>query len=165
MVDYEKIVREVIDVVWSQGQVVRIPEFYTEDFKCHQPEQKLNWVGATTRLDWIGHEGVRAVVTTVRSAFPDYTETPEHVVVSGDMVAMRMRNRGTHSGTPIGKFSATGRAFEVIDTMFVRMRDGKIEEQWGLIDQFAAAVQLGLIDRNGIHVPHTGSSPVPSTGD
>lgn len=148
--DYEKIAREVIDVVWSQGQVDRIPEFYTEDFRCHQPVQKLNWVGATKRLDWNGHAGVREVVETVRSAFPDYTETPEHVVVSGDMVAMRMRNRGTHTGTPIGDFSATGRSFEVIDTMFVRMRDGKIEEQWGLIDQFAAAVQLGLIDQNGI---------------
>ncbi|WP_019160180.1 ester cyclase [Brevibacterium senegalense] len=156
--DYGQIVRDVVDVVWSQGQVDRIPEFYTEDFTCHQPKQKINWVGATKRLTWEGHDGVREVVETVRAAFPDYTESPEHVVVEGDMVAMRMINRGTHTGVAVGSFEATGRSFEAIDTMFVRMKGGRIAEQWGMIDQFAAAVELGFIDKTGVHVSMSGPS-------
>lgn len=144
--DIGQIAVNCIDTIWNRGLVDRIPDFYTEDFYCEQASPSLNWTGSPNIEAWSGHDGVRAVVTQVREVIPDYTETPQHVVVSGDMVAMRMINRGTHTGQSIGKFPASGRRFEVVDTMFVRFRDGKIAEQWGLFGEYAIAVQLGLID-------------------
>lgn len=144
--DIKQIAIDCIATVWTAGKVERIPDFYTEDFYCKQPAPSLNWTGSQDTGAWQGHEGVRAAVTQVRAVFPDYSETPEHVVASGDMVAMRMINRGTHTGQPIGKFPASGKKFEVVDTMFVRFSNGKIAEQWGLFDEYAVAVELGLID-------------------
>lgn len=131
--------------VWSKGDLSRIPEYYTEGFIGHMTEPALNWVGATSPVAWRGHAGLAALVRDVRAAFPDYTETPQLVVAHGDQIAMRMINRGTHTGTPIAGMPATGRHFEAVDTMFVRLEGGRIAEQWGLIDQFAIGMQLGLL--------------------
>lgn len=140
----EQIVRDCIASVWTRGEVDRIPEFYTEDFYSNQPRPYLCFAGDTT-TEWKGYEGVRQAVEDSHDAFPDYSETPEIVVAAGDMVAMRMINRGTHTGRAIGSFAPSGKSFESVDTMFVRMRDGKICEQWGLFDEFSAGIQLGLI--------------------
>lgn len=142
----EELARLTIDEVWTRGQIDRIPEFYTEDFKAHQPKPRLNWTGMTRLATWTGHQGLREVVTAVRSICPDYTETPQLVVSSGDMVAMRMINRGTHTGRAVGRFPASGRSFEAVDTMFVRVSDGRIAEQWGLFDTYAVCTQLGFIE-------------------
>lgn len=131
--------------VWSEGDLSKIPEYYTEGFVGHMTTPALNWVGATAPVAWRGHEGLRALVSDVRTAFPDYTETPQLVVANGDFIAMRMINRGTHTGAPIAGLEATGRSFEAVDTMFVRLEGGRIAEQWGLIDQFAIGVQVGLL--------------------
>ncbi|MGF2949043.1 ester cyclase [Microbacterium alcoholitolerans] len=139
------IAEEAIRVVWSEGDTSRIPEFYTADFVAHQPRPSLNWTGAPETMDWTGHAGLKAVVNAVRASFPDYTETPELVVADGDLIAMRMRNRGTHTGSPIGRLAASGKRIDVVDTMFVRISNGKIAEQWGLFDEFSVGLQLGLI--------------------
>lgn len=148
----EEIVRQAIEVVWCRGEVDRIAEFYTEDFHAHQPKIRLNWYGMTGRPAWVGHEGLRHIITTIKSVCPDYSETPHLVVGSGDMVAMRMINRGTHTGRPVGRFQPSGKSFEAVDTMFVRMVDGRIAEQWGLFDQHAVCVQLGFIEPSGLTI-------------
>jgi predicted ester cyclase len=130
--------REVIDIVWNRGEVDRIPDFYDEGFVSHQSSPGVAWPP--------GHEGVRMCVLAVRAIFPDYTETPELVVAQGDMVAMRMINRGTHTGLPAGGHAPTGRSFEAVDTMFVRCRDGRLVEQWGLFDLYALTCQLGIAE-------------------
>lgn len=144
----EEIARQTIEVVWCRGELDRIPEFYTEDFHAHQPKIRLNWSGFAGRPSWVGHEGLRRIVATIKSVCPDYSETPELVVGSGDMVAMRMINRGTHTGRAVGRFPPSGRSFEAVDTMFVRMAGERIAEQWGLFDQHAVCVQLGFIERS-----------------
>lgn len=94
----EDIARQTIEVIWCRGEVDRIPEFYTEDFHAHQPNIRLNWTGIPGRPTWVGHEGLRNIVTWIKSVCPDYHEAPQLVVGSGDMVAMRMINTGTHTG-------------------------------------------------------------------
>jgi predicted ester cyclase len=142
----EDIARKTIEVVWCRGELDRIPEFYTDDFHAHQPNIRLNWAGMASRPSWVGHEGLRQIITNIKSVCPDYNEAPQLVVGSGDMVAMRMINRGTHTGRAVGRFQPSGKSFEAIDTMFVRMVGGRIAEQWGLFDQHAVCVQLGFIE-------------------
>ncbi|MPV38361.1 ester cyclase [Georgenia subflava] len=129
------IVRASIDAIWCRGELDRIPEFYTEDFVSHQP--------ATPGFHWPpGHEGVREVVARMRTTFPDYHESPKFVISEGDLVAVHQLNTGTNTGD--GPFPPTGKRFEAIDAMVCKMRDGKIAEQWGLLDLYAIVVQLGV---------------------
>jgi predicted ester cyclase len=133
--DNAKVVLESIEAIWNRGEYDRIPEFYTEDFVSHQP--------GTPGMTWpAGHEGVREISSAERRAFPDYTEAPMFVMSEGDFVAVFQVVTGTNTGE--GSYPATGKAFQAIDTMFIRMRDGKLAEQWGLMDLYAIAVQLGL---------------------
>jgi len=143
--DLENFARACIREVWTEGRLDRIAHYYADDFVCAQPRPSLNWTDSPS-ITWNGPAGVRAAVEAVRSVFPDYSETPELVIASSDMVAMRMINRGTHTGRALGSMPATGRAFEVVDTMFVRVANEKIVEQWGLFDEFGVAIQLGLIE-------------------
>lgn len=130
-----KVVIESIKVIWNQGEYDRIPEFYTEDFISHQPETPgLNWSS--------GHKGVREIVSAMRRTFPDYAESPKFVLAEGDFVSVFQINTGTNTGN--GSFAATGKAFKAIDAMVIRMREGRLAEQWGLLDLYAIVTQLGL---------------------
>lgn len=151
------VAEQAIRHVWTEGDLSRIPEFYAENFVGHVSTPGLNWTGVRPDFEWKGHEGVRELVTAVRATFPDYSETPQVVVASGDFIAMRMINRGTHSGQAIGEALPSGASFEVVDTMFVRLEDGLIAEQWALIDEYALGVQLGLV--SGHTLPRSDEAP------
>lgn len=134
-----------IQDVWTNGDLSKIPMYYSPNFVGHMPPgEALDWAGIPADFSWIGHAGVEALVRAVRSVFPDYSETPQLVVQQGDQIAMRMINRGTHTGGT-ERMQASGKSFEIIDTMFVRLEDGLIAEQWSLIDSFSVGIQLGLI--------------------
>ena len=57
--------------------------------------------------------------------------TIEQIVASGDLVAVRSIWKGTHKGEWMG-VAPTGKEvqFEVLD--FVRVKDGKAVEHWGM---------------------------------
>ncbi|MGN6743360.1 MAG: ester cyclase, partial [Amnibacterium sp.] len=64
-----------------------------------------------------------------RTALPDVTGTITRLVVDGDLVAMEIRWRGTHTGplaTPGGEVPPTGRRIEVWATFWQEWRDGRI---------------------------------------
>jgi predicted ester cyclase len=130
-----EIVIASIEVIWNRGELERIPEFYTEDFVTYQTETPgMNWAP--------GHKGLREIVTSVRTRFPDYTEYPKFVLAEGDFVSVFQTVTGTNTGK--GSFAPTGKAFKAIDSMVIRMRDGKLAEQWGLLDLYGISAQLGL---------------------
>jgi steroid delta-isomerase-like uncharacterized protein len=136
----EALERKTIDVIWNKGELDRLGEFYTDDFVSHQPKDSVRWDP--------GHEGLRRLISGTRARFPDYTETIEDAVAAGDRVVLRLTNRGTDTGGTRSS-PASGRSFEVRDFMLVRMRDGKIAEQWGLIDLYSMYLQLGQIEAPG----------------
>lgn len=136
----EQLVRTAFETIWNRGEVSRVHEFYTEDFQAHYPPVGPSWGE--------GPDGVKDLVTLIRTAFPDYNETIEDLISSGDRVVARMRNRGTHKG-PLPLAPATGKSFEVDDIAICRIESGKIAEQWGATDQLSLLVQLGLVQLPG----------------
>jgi len=131
----EQIVRDACQVVWTEGDMSRVGEFYSEDFQANYP-----------RTDWgVGVQGVRALAESIRASFPDYSEEIDELIVAEDLVIVRLTLRGTHNG-PLPNLPATGKAVEFKDVTICRVRDGKIVEQRGLSDHFALYQQLGLID-------------------
>ena len=131
----EQVVRDACRVVWTEGDMDRVGEFYAEDFKANYP-----------RTDWgTGVQGVRELAEGIRASFPDYREQIDELIVADDLVIVRLTIRATHTG-PLPNLLPTGKEVEFNDVSIIRVRDNKIVEQRGLSDHFALYQQLGLID-------------------
>ena len=90
-----------------------------------------------------GAQGVRAVVTSLRRAFPDFRLAIEDLVADGDTVWLRMVATGSNEGSFMGH-APTGHPMriDVFDT--IRVENGRMVEHWGVPDRLGALLQLGL---------------------
>ncbi len=134
----EELVRAACKAVWSDHDLDKIDDLYAVDFVAHYSSVGMPDVGP-------GPEGVKQLASSIRESFPDYHETVEDLVASGDRVAVRLTLRGTNTG-PLPDGTVTGKAVEFTDMTMVRIADGKIAELWGLSDHLSILVQLGTVE-------------------
>jgi predicted ester cyclase len=95
-----------------------------------------------------GPESLRHLITMLRTAFPDLRFTIEALVAEGDTVAGRLTMNGTHTG-PLMGMPPTGRKVRQAHMHFVRFRDGKAVEHWGVRDDMGMMRQMGLMPEPG----------------
>jgi predicted ester cyclase len=95
-----------------------------------------------------GPESMRGLATMLRTAFPDLRFEIEELVAEGDTVAGRLTMSGTHEGPLMGT-PPTGRSVRQDHMHFVRFRDGKAVEHWGVRDDLGMMQQLGVIPAPG----------------
>ena len=95
-----------------------------------------------------GPESMRGLATMLRTAFPDLHFEIEELVAEGDIVAGRLTMSGTHEGPLMGT-PPTGRSVRQDHMHFVRFRDGKAVEHWGVRDDLGMMQQLGVIPAPG----------------
>ena len=96
--------------------------YFTDDFVAHGAGPK------PTTL-----EGLQRLTRMWRVAFPDWRDEILDVVAENDLVVGRLRASGTHDG-PLLDIPPTGQRCEWGMIEIVRVRDGKIAEQWGYSD-------------------------------
>ena len=91
-----------------------------------------------------GREGVKEVIETLHTWFPDFTMSMEDIAAVEDRVWMRFTARGTNQGSVMRR-PPTGKkvSIDVID--IARFKNGKIVEHWGVPDQLGMLLQLGLM--------------------
>lgn len=131
-----KTVLDSIDVIFNQGLLDRIPEFYSPEFKSHQ--------GGYGLMQWDpGWDGLKRHVAELRTMWPDYHEEVEIIFGSGDLVSVRMTLTGTSLGD--GPLPQTGKAYKVKDMMICRLAEGRLIEQWGLTDNYSRLIDLGHV--------------------
>ena len=114
----ERLVRDVV----NGGQMDLLDEVLADDFVAHG-------VGKVPS----GPEGMRGLIDTWRTAFPDWQDQIDEIVAEGDLVVLKITARGTHEG-PLMGVEPTGEAVEWGMIEMVRLADGKIAEQWGYSD-------------------------------
>ena len=90
-----------------------------------------------------GPESMRGLAMMLRTAFPDLNFTIEDIVAEGDVVAGLLTMSGTHQ-VPLMGMPPTGRQVQQAHMHFVRFRDGKAIEHWGLRDDAGMMRQLGV---------------------
>jgi steroid delta-isomerase-like uncharacterized protein len=95
-----------------------------------------------------GPESMRGLATMLRTAFPDLHFEIEDMDAEGDTVAGRLTMSGTHEGPLMGT-PPTGRSVRQDHMHFVRFRDGKAVEHWGVRDDLGMMQQLGVISKPG----------------
>jgi steroid delta-isomerase-like uncharacterized protein len=82
-----------------------------------------------------------------RAAFPDLSCKVLQSVAEDDLVTARWSCTGTNTGTGNG-LPATGKRFEGGGITILRLRDGRIQQEWSSIDELQILQQLGLVPDN-----------------
>ena len=91
-----------------------------------------------------GPKGLLYASQAFRSAVPDLHCTIEDLLVSGDKVTARLLFTGTHKGEFMGH-PATGKPVRFFAIDILRIRNGKIVEDWHLEDNLTLLEQLGVV--------------------
>ena len=113
----------------SAGDFAALEYIVTPDYVLHPEDAR-------------GPAELARVVQGYREGLADLDVTVEHQFTAGDYVATRTTIRGRHDGELFGH-PATGRAIEVMGLTLSRCRDGRIEEEWELIDAGGLLAQIG----------------------
>ena len=96
-----------------------------------------------------GPEGLARMVQGYRETIGGLTVTVDQQFTEGDYVATRFTVRGRHDGELMGA-APTGRDVEVTGLTVSRCRDGRIEDEWELIDTVSLLQQVGALP-DGAH--------------
>ena len=124
-----------IDAVFTKGDLDAVEEYLTEDFIGHDPPP-----GAPD-----GRAGIRQAAAMFRAAFPDWHSDTGILVAEGDLVVEQFTASGTHQGEVFG-VPPSGRTVSMPGINIWRLRDGRIVERWGRLDELALFRQLGLVN-------------------
>jgi steroid delta-isomerase-like uncharacterized protein len=115
----------------SQGNVEALHSIVSPDYVLHPEEVR-------------GPDGLAQMVQAYRDALSGLNVTIDHQFTEGDYVATRTTIRGRHDGDLMGA-PATGREVEFSGLTISRCRDGKIEEEWELVDTVTLLRQVGVL--------------------
>jgi steroid delta-isomerase-like uncharacterized protein len=129
------LVRELIDVMFNQGDVSRIDEFVAPDFIEHE-ELPPDVPG--------GPEAPKFMTAMMQAAFPDSKAIIKDLIAEDDRVAVRMTWTGTHEGEFMG-IPPTGNRISINVFDILRIADGMVVEHWGLMDSMGLMQQLGVM--------------------
>ena len=119
---------------FNKGNASSADEFYSADCIAHVAG------GHEVR----GPEGVKELLTTLFSGYPDLHWTIEGMVAKEDRVMLRYTARGTHKGEIMG-IPPTGKEITASGISIYRIAGGKVVEGWNITDQLGMMQELGTI--------------------
>jgi steroid delta-isomerase-like uncharacterized protein len=132
--DNKRIVRAFIDRLFTEDDVSVLDELTASDYVDHDPP--FGMAGTV--------EGWRAMATMIRDAFPDWHSDMHALYADGDIVVERFTASGTHKGEIFG-IAASATVCRLAGINIFRVRDGKIVERWGRVDELGMMRQLGVV--------------------
>lgn len=131
----KQLVRDITEQIWNQHRLEAIPKFYAEDYVVdYRPYSPIRH----------GHDAIRGMVERSVATFPDYHEELHELVADGDLVVARLTISGTQKGQ-WGAIAPTGKHVEFEEIVMLKIRDGKVVWQRGIVDNLSALRQLGVI--------------------
>ncbi|MBE7471500.1 MAG: ester cyclase [Anaerolineae bacterium] len=133
------LVRQMVEEVFNRGNMSMADEFLAPDFVEHEELPP----GIPP-----GREAPKVLFTMLRSAFPDFKATIEHLIAEGDEIVLRMTWTGTHEGEFMG-IPPTGKRISINVIDILGMAEGKCVEHWGVMDSMAMMQQLGVVPAPG----------------
>jgi len=127
-------VRDFIDGLFTKGDLGAVDTYLAEDFINHDPPFGVS----------ADREGMRTAATMMRAGFTDWHSELHELIAEGDLVVERFTAGGTQTGEVMG-VPPTGREVSLPGINIFRLRDGRIVERWGRLDELGFLRQLGVV--------------------
>jgi steroid delta-isomerase-like uncharacterized protein len=134
--DNKAIVSDFIDALFTRGDLKAVDVYLADDFVNTDPP-----FGAT-----VDREGMRAAGAMFRSVFPDWHSDVALLVAEDDIVVELFTASGTHTGAELMGAKPSGERVSLPGINIWRIRDARIVERWGRLDDLGFLRQLGVID-------------------
>lgn len=129
------LVRQLVEEGINQGNIRLVDELLAPDFIEHEELPP----GIPP-----GREAPKVLFTMLRSAFPDFKATIEHLIAEGDTIVLHMTWTGTQQGEFMG-IPPTGKSISISVIDIIRIVEGQGAEHWGVMDSMAMMQQLGVV--------------------
>lgn len=129
---HKELVRRFIAEAINKGNLSNLDAFVHPSYVFRAP-------GGEQRH---GPDGLSSYLAAFRSAFPDLRVRVDDMLGEGDKVMSCFTMTGTHQGELMG-IAATGQHVTINGMLLSRFEQGKIIEEWEILDQFGLLQQLG----------------------
>ena len=129
----EKVIRRFIDEVINRGDFSVLNDLIQPNYVYRSPDQQFK-----------GAEALEGLVSAYRIAFPDINVKIDDLVNGGEKVVVSVTLTGTHEGDLMG-IPPTGKKVDIRGMILSRFEDGKIVDEYEVIDMLAMFQQIGVV--------------------
>lgn len=139
MDDPKQLVHRFVEELWNERRLDVADAIFAEDCVTHQLRSGVP-ADAVPR----GPQAIKEHVTGWVASFPDLQFRIEQMLSEGDRVVMQLLMEGTHQGAWLG-IPASGRKMQIRMFTVHRVAQGKIVEDWVLVESLGFFQQLGVV--------------------
>jgi steroid delta-isomerase-like uncharacterized protein len=125
--------------LWNNRNTNIADEIFAADCVTHQLQSGVELSGVPRIPEVVKHH-----VAEWLSSFPDLRFTVEQIIADEDHVVSRSVMQGTHTGIWVG-IAPTGKQVSIRMIVIHRIENGKIAEDWVLVESLGLFQQLGLV--------------------
>lgn len=129
----EDTMRRFVAEVINQGNFDVADEILDPGYVYRSPDEELH-----------GPEALKSFLAGYHTAFPDLRMAIDELVVADDTVVLFFTLTGTHEG-PLMGIPPTGKDIRSCGVIRSRFENGRIVEEWEVLDQLAILTQLGIV--------------------
>lgn len=133
------IVSRFYNELWNERNLNVADEIFAPDCVTHQLQSGAETVAVARNAEAVKHH-----VAEWLTGFPDLSFTVEQMLVEGERVMTQSVMRGTHTGFWLG-VAPTNKEVSVRLSVIHRVSNGKIVEDWVLVEALGFFQQLGLV--------------------
>ena len=139
MDDPKQLVSRFVEELWNGRRLDVADAIFAEDCVTHQLRS-----GVPTDAVPRGPEAIKEHMAGWLASFPDLRFSIEQMLSEGDRVATQLLMEGTHLGPWMG-IPATGKKMQIRMFTIHRVAQGKIVEDWVLVESLGFFQQLGVV--------------------
>jgi len=139
MDDPKQLIGRFVEELWNQHQFDVAQAIFAKNCVTHQLRSGVP-ADAVPR----GPQAIKEHVTSWIASFPDLHFSIEQMLSEGDRVVMQLLMEGTHHGAWLG-IPASGRKMQIRMFTVHRVAQGKIVEDWVLVESLGFFQQLGVV--------------------
>lgn len=139
MDDPKDLIRRFVEELWNERRLDVADAIFAKDCVTHQLRSGEPADGVPR-----GPQAIKEHVMGWIASFPDLRFNIEQMLSEGDRVAMQLLMEGTHQGPWLG-IPASGKKMQIRMFTIHRVVQGKIVEDWVLVESLGLFQQVGVL--------------------
>lgn len=139
MDDPKQLIHRFVEELWNERRLDVADAIFATGCVTHQLRS-----GLAADAEPRGPEAMKEHVTSWIASFPDLHFGIEQMLSEGDRVVTQLLVEGTHQGAWLG-IPASGRKIQIRMFTLHRVAQGKIVEDWVLVESLGIFQQLGVV--------------------